>query len=124
MPRASPCRPPAEEKPVDAGSRCLRLGCGRVGGGRVDLRDHAPRMRGEQRDPVADAQRLLDRMGDEQQGEAHVVPQLEQFVLHAPARQRVERGEGLVHQQDARMHGQRAGDRHALLHAAGELVRE
>ena len=34
----------------------------------------------------------------------------------------VQRGEGLVHQQHARLHDQRARDRHALLHAAGQGV--
>jgi hypothetical protein len=55
--------------------------------------------------------------------EAHLFPQRLQLFLHAPARERVERGEGLVHQQDVRLHGQRAGDRHARLHAAGQRVR-
>jgi hypothetical protein len=40
------------------------------------------------------------------------------------ARERVERGEGFVHQQDVRLHGQRARDRHPRLHAAGQRVRE
>ncbi len=35
----------------------------------------------------------------------------------------VERGERLVHQQDLRLGGERAGDGDALAHAAGELVR-
>jgi hypothetical protein len=89
----------------------------------VDLGTHAPRVRRQQRDAVADHQRFFDGVRDEQQREAHLVPQLEQFLLHLAARERIERGEGLVHQQHARLHGQRAGDGHALLHAAGELVR-
>jgi len=40
------------------------------------------------------------------------------------ARQRVERAERLIEQQHLRFHGERAGDAHALLHAAGDLVRE
>ena len=40
------------------------------------------------------------------------------------ARLRIEGGEGLVHQQHPRLDGQRAGELHALLHAAGELVHE
>ena len=36
---------------------------------------------------------------------------------------RVERAEGLVHQQHGRVVDQGAGDRHALLHAARELPR-
>ena len=35
----------------------------------------------------------------------------------------VERAEGLVHEQDARLVGEGAGDGDALFHAAGELVR-
>ena len=41
----------------------------------------------------------------------------------AAARLRVERAERLVHQQDARLIGERAHDRHALLHAARQLMR-
>jgi hypothetical protein len=74
-------------------------------------------------DAVAHHQRLFDGVRDEQQREAHLVPQLEQLLLHLAARERVERGEGLVHQQHARLHRQRAGNGHALLHAARELVR-
>ena len=61
-------------------------------------------------------------MRDEQHGEVGVVPQLHQFVLHATARQRIKRGEGLVHQQNGRFHGHPAGNRYALLHAAGQRV--
>ena len=46
--------------------------------------------------------------------------QLERQLL---ARERVERRERLVHQQHARLVDQRAAERDALLHAAGELVR-
>ncbi len=46
-----------------------------------------------------------------------------QFALHQAAGLRVERPERLVHQQDARVDRQRAGDRGALLHAAGQLRR-
>jgi hypothetical protein len=34
-----------------------------------------------------------------------------------------QRGEGLVHEQKARLRGQRADDRHAHFHAAGQLAR-
>jgi hypothetical protein len=39
------------------------------------------------------------------------------------AGERVERGEGFVHQQDFRLHGQRPRNRHPLLHAARQRVR-
>jgi hypothetical protein len=42
-------------------------------------------------------------------------------VLQVRAGQRVERAEGLVEQQHLRLHGERAGDADALLHAAGDF---
>ena len=51
------------------------------------------------------------------------LPDLQQLVLQALARHGVERAERLVHQHQLGVVGQHAGDRHALLHAAGELVR-
>ena len=80
------------------------------------------RVRREQQDPTADRDRLLDRVGDEEHGEAGVVPEPQQLVLHLAAGERVERGEGLVHQQDVRLHGHAAGDGDALLHAARKRV--
>ena len=46
-----------------------------------------------------------------------------ELLLQLPARDRVERAERLVHQQDGRIDGERARDAHALALAAGELVR-
>ena len=46
----------------------------------------------------------------------------EQLLLQDFARLRVERGERLVHQQDRRIHRERAHQADALLHAAGELI--
>ena len=51
-------------------------------------------------------------------------PEAQQFEAHLLARQRVERAEGLVHQQHARVVQQGAADRDALLHAAGQLARQ
>src|SRR3546814_8574129 len=67
---------------------------------RVQLRLHLSRMRRHHENAVADDQRLLDRMGHEQHREPHIVPQIQKLLLHLAARQRVERREGLVHQQD------------------------
>ena len=47
----------------------------------------------------------------------------QQIVLQLAARQLVERAERFVHQQDRRVPGERAHDRHPLLHAAGQFVR-
>ena len=52
-----------------------------------------------------------------------LVPDAQQFVLQRLARHRVERAEGLVHQQHLGIDRQRAGERHALALAARQLVR-
>ncbi|MNZ89010.1 hypothetical protein D3C78_1079130 [compost metagenome] len=62
-------------------------------------------------------------MGDEHHGLLAVVPHAQQELLHLHAGLAVEGAERFVHQQDLRVVGQRAGDRHALHHAAGELLR-
>ncbi|MCY1302567.1 hypothetical protein D9M70_522300 [compost metagenome] len=48
---------------------------------------------------------------------------LHHLVLQMRAGQRVERAERLVEQQHLRLHGKRAGDADALLHAAGDFGR-
>ncbi len=84
---------------------------------------HPARMGREQRDPVADHQGLLDRVGHEEERHAGLVPEGQQLLLHLAPGERVQRREGLVHQEHLRLHGERPGDGDALLHAAGELVR-
>src|SRR5205823_15123277 len=46
------------------------------------------------------------------------------FRSHLPPGERIEGGEGLVHEQDVRLDRHGAGDGDPLLHAARELVRE
>ena len=53
-----------------------------------------------------------------------VLPDAQQLDLHQVAGLRVERRERLVHQQHVGIGGERAGEADALLHAAGQLVRE
>ena len=48
-------------------------------------------------------------------------PQPQQLLVELVADDLVERAERLVHQQQLRLERERAGDRGALLHAAGEL---
>ena len=62
-------------------------------------------------------------MRDEQHRFAVGRPQLEQLVFHELPRLHVERRERLVHQQQSRIEDQYLGQRDALAHAAGELVR-
>ena len=73
------------------------------------------------RDAVGEIDRLLHVVGDEDHGLGRALPDAQQLGLHQAARLRVERAERLVHQQDVRIEGERARDRGALLHAAGEL---
>ena len=51
-------------------------------------------------------------------------PHLRQQPLHVVARESVERGERLVHEQHGRIVGQRPGNGDPLLHAPGEMVRK
>ena len=87
-----------------------------------DLPDAAGRAR-HHHDLVGEEHRLLDRMGDEQHRLAVALPDVEQVVLQPRAGMRIERAERLVHQQHFGMIGQRARQRDALLHAAGQFLR-
>ena len=73
-------------------------------------------------DAAAEEDRLLDVVGDEQHGLLLALPDAEQQLLHQRAGLVVERAERLVEQQDLGIVGERARDRGALLHAAGELL--
>ena len=48
---------------------------------------------------------------------ANALPDVKQNSMHAPPRQRVERGKRLVHQQHLRLNSQAAGDLQALPHS-------
>src|SRR3954453_10754013 len=73
-------------------------------------------------DAAAEENPFLDVGGPEQHGLLVALPDREQHFLHQRSRLVVERAEGLVEQQDLRIIGERACDRGALLHAAGELL--
>src|SRR5579859_2169018 len=88
-----------------------------------DVGFDAPRPGAHHHDPVGEEHRLLDRMGDEDAGDAGALPYLQQLALQLLARQRVERAEWLIHEEDVGVVGEHARDRDALLHAAGELAR-
>jgi hypothetical protein len=100
----------------------------RVGvvGGRdhvVELPADAPWRRGHDPHPVAQEDRLGDRVGDDEHRGLDLLPQPHDEPLHVEAGRLVEGGEGLVHEDDAGLEHQRAGDGHALLLAPGQLVR-
>src|SRR5690606_22501470 len=64
--------------------------------------------------------RLVDIVGNEHHGVAELTPDLQQILLHHDPGLRIQRAEGLVHQQDTWVVGQRPGNPHALLHAPGQ----
>ena len=77
----------------------------------------------EDRDPVAERDRLVDVVGDEHDRLAQLALQPQELVLQRAAHDRVDGAERLVHQQHGRVGGERPGDADALLLAAGELAR-
>ena len=90
--------------------------------GRVVLRE--PAALAEDRDPVADLDRLVDVVRDEDDRLPQLALQAEELVLQARADDRVDRAERLVHQHERRVRGKRAREADALALAAGELRRE
>src|ERR1700722_10156982 len=76
----------------------------------------------QDRDLVAELERLIQVVTDEQDGALYPRLQRQQFVLQFAADQRIERRERLVHQQDVGVGGERARQADALLHAARQLV--
>jgi len=70
---------------------------------------------------VGEGERLVDVVGDEDDGLAELALQAVELGLQIGADDRVDGTEGLVHQQDVRVARQCAGDADALLLAAGEL---
>ena len=75
-------------------------------------------------DAVGKPDRLVEIMGDEDDGLAKPRLQADEFVLQLAPDQRVERREGFVEKPELRLDRQRACDAHALLLAARKLARK
>ncbi len=75
----------------------------------------------EDRDPVADLDRLVDVVRDEDDGLAQLLLKPEELVLQPRAHDRVDRAERLVHQHQGRIGGERSCEPDALALTAGEL---
>ena len=99
---------------------CARAGAAASTGMRLD---DAARARAHHVHLVGEIDRLLDVMGDEQHRLAEVAPQLHQPFLHLQLGLRIERAERLVQQNDVGVEQERAQQRRALAHAAGERAR-
>src|SRR5260221_9797579 len=93
--------------------------------GRVDreLGEDAAGPRGHHDDPLREIDRLEHRMGDEHDRLAQRLPERQQMVVEAKARDLVERGERLVPQQEPRLGHERPGDRGAHFPAPPEPAR-
>ena len=74
-------------------------------------------------DVAGERRGVLEVVRDEQRRDVEPGEQLLQLGADVDLRVRVERGEGLVEEQDLRVAGQRAGERDALPLAAGEAAR-
>jgi len=79
---------------------------------------------GHHDDAVGEIDRLLDPVRYEDDRLFLLGPDPEQLVLHVLPGERVESAEGLVHQHDRRVERRHPGDRHPLLHPAGEVLGE
>ena len=89
--------------------------------GRVVLDEHASLA--QDRDPVADQDRLVDVVGDEDDRLPHLVLDPQQLLLQPHAGDRVERAERLVHQHHRRVGRERSGEADTLALAARDLRR-
>jgi hypothetical protein len=91
----------------------------------VDRNDFLHLGRGvrEDDDAVGEVDRLVDVVRDEEDRDSVLVAHLQHQVLQVASGLRVHRCERLVHEQDLRLVGERAGDRDPLLHAARQLPR-
>ena len=88
--------------------------------GRANLHDRAVL---HDSDAIGEPNRLLEIVGDEDDGLVQQFLQAHELVLHLPADQRIERREGLVQEPDVGLGGERARDADALLLSAGQFAR-
>src|ERR1051326_7760443 len=86
----------------------------------VDVHDllHFGRGMREHDDAVREVHRFVDVVGYEQNRDAIALADSQHEILELATRLRVDRGKGLVHQQDGRLVGGAGGDRNPLLHSA------
>src|SRR5262245_25975885 len=95
----------------------------RIGALALDFGLHASRLRAQQQNASTEPNRLWHRMRHEKNREIRVDAELQQLVLHLRSRERIERRERFVHQQDFGFHCHRPRDRDALFHASRQRMR-
>src|SRR5215469_6763647 len=96
--------------------------------GQIDrkLAHHPSRMGREDEQAVAHLHRLLDVVGDEEHRpdrQLALTPEIEEVATQRLRSEHIERREGLVHEEDARVYHERTREPDALAHAARELTR-
>ena len=77
----------------------------------------------QQHDAVAEVERFVQIVGYQQHGFLQPLQQAAQHVLHFRAGERIERAEGLIHQQDCGIGSQRARQAYPLPLPSGKLMR-
>src|SRR5262245_13624914 len=83
----------------------------------------SPRTRRHHDDAVGESDCLAQIVGDENNGLALLMPQVEQLILQEQPGLGIERTEWLIHQDDFGLVDQRPDNIGALTHAAGQLMR-
>ena len=81
------------------------------------------RSRAHDRHPVAAHHRFLDVMRDQDHRLFFLLPNAQKLFAQEQPRLRIQAGKGLIHKNDFRVVGQGSGNRHLLLHPAGQLSR-
>jgi hypothetical protein len=82
-----------------------------------------PRTRGHYDNIVGEYDGLPDIMGYQENGLSCLSPNLQDLLLYRQPRQRIERAERFVHQQNIGLDCKRARDFDALTHTAGQFMR-
>src|SRR5437773_6284709 len=83
---------------------------------------HPPRMRRKKQDPITQTNRFADVVSDKDNGLAPRFPNTLEITIKLLAGKSIESGERLIHQKDAWIRREGAGQRGALFHPAGKLV--
>ncbi len=76
-------------------------------------------------DAIGQQYSFFDVVGDDEDGlggDGLLLPELEQFAAQVFGGEDVERGEGLIHEEDFGLDNQGAGEADALAHPAGEFL--
>jgi hypothetical protein len=75
-------------------------------------------------DPIRQANRFAHRMSNKQNRLVRLTPEVLNAMMQLRAGLGIQSRKRLIHQQDGRVHDQRAGDGDPLPHSAGQFVNE